>query len=220
MDNTSKSKSYSPSDLAKQLFYTTADGSSTDPDTAIAEALDGAWAHLEPQAAALLADKHAGAYDRYLALSALSSWASPIGYAGVRDAAQDPDAQPWRGMSIDRFFSLDNTFAMLAQSVLGSVDEARERGTAAERFAALEALVGIVDRVYFEHYLSASGLYSEDIVRLRGPIEAAVERGLAKLAAAEVVLPGFVRGQVEELIDALERVDKSVADAYRARLSD
>ncbi|OBT46061.1 hypothetical protein VE00_02886 [Pseudogymnoascus sp. WSF 3629] len=220
MDDTSGDKYYEPGEVAKRLFFTNADGESTDPDTAIAVALDGDWEQLEPEAAALLADEEAGAYGRYLALSALCRWASPIGYAGVRDAAQDPDAQPWRDMSIDRFYSLDNTFAMLAQSVVGSVEEAGERGSTAERFAALAALIGIADRVYFEHNLSPSGLYNEDVVQLRGLIEAAIEHGLAKLATAEVFLPGFVSDQVEELINALGLVDKGAADAYRARLGD
>jgi hypothetical protein len=112
---------------------------------------------------ALLGDKSAGAYDRFLALSALARWASPTGYETVCTAAEDPDAQPWRDMSIDRLHSLDNTFALLTESVASSRGEAQERGTFAERLTALAALISIADPVYFEHNLSPSCLYNEDI---------------------------------------------------------
>jgi len=221
MDDTSDDEYYQPGEVAERLFFTDADGESTDPDSAIAAALDGDWERLEPEAAELLADESAGAYDRYLAMSALARWASPIGYAAVREAALDPDAQPWREMSVDRLYSLDNTFAMLTQSVVDSVEEAGQRGTAAERLAALTALIGIADQAYFDHNLSPSGLFNEDIEQLRGPIEAAIEHGLGELAAApaEVALPRWVRSQVEELINALGLVDKAAADAYLARLA-
>jgi hypothetical protein len=219
MDDISRDDIYQPGELANRLFFTDADGEETDLDSAIAVALEGDWERLEPEAAALLGDKTAGAYDRFLALSAMARWASPTGYEAVRAAAADPDAQPWRDMSIDRLYSLDNTFALLTDSVVNSRGEAGERGRSAERLTALAALIGIADRVYFEHDLSPFGLYNEDIEQLRGPIEAQIERGLAELAAAQAPLPQFVRDQVEELINALGRVDKGAADAYRARLN-
>jgi hypothetical protein len=221
MDDTSGGTQYHPGDVAERLFFTLADGTATDPDTAIAVAADdNGWVPLEPEAAALLADESAEPYDRYLAMTALARWGSPTGYAAVVAAAQDPDEQPWRDYSIDRFYSLDNTFALLTQSVVLGIDEAKERGTNAERLSALAALIKISDRVYFEHNLSPSGLFDEDVARLRGPIEEQIERGLAELAAApaEVPLPGWVPDQVEELINALGLVDKDAADAYKARL--
>lgn len=219
MDDTSGDQYYTPGDVAGRLFFTDGDGESTDPDAAIFAALDGDWERLEPEAAALLADESAGAYDRYLALTALARWGSPIGYAGVCAAAAEPDAQGWREMSVDRLYSLDNTFAMLSESVVDSLDEAEQRGTTAERLAALAALVGIVDQVYFEHNLSPSGLLNEDIAALRGPIETAIERGLGELAAALVAPPQWVRDQLMGLINALGLVDKGAADAYLARLA-
>jgi hypothetical protein len=220
MDDTSGDEYYQPGEVAERLFFTDADGEPADPDAAISAALDGDWERLEPEAAALLADESAGVYDRYLAMSALARWGSPTGYAAVRDAAGDPDDQPWRDMSVDRLYSLDNTFALLTQSVVDSIDQAKERGTTAERLAALAALIGISDRVYFEHNLSPSGLYDQDVEQLRGPIQAQIEHGLAELAAApaEVPPPAWVRDQVKELIDALGLVDKGAADAYLARL--
>lgn len=210
---------YQPGELADQLFFTDADGKETDPDMVINLALEGDWEKLEPKAVALLGDESAREYDRFLALSALARWASPTGYEAVRTAAADPDAQPWRGMSIDRLHSLDNTFALLTYSVVCSKDEAGERATSAERLAALAALIGIADQVYFEHNLSSSCLYNEDIEQLRGPIEEQIEHGLGKLATAQAPLPQWVDDQVEELIDALGLVDKGAAVAYKARLS-
>jgi hypothetical protein len=221
MDDTSGDTQYHPGEVAQRLFFTRPDGTETEPDSAIAVAADDeGWVPLEPDAQALLADESAEPYDRYLAMTALARWGSPVGYAAVRAAAQDPDEQPWRDYSIDRFYSLDNTFALLSRSVIDSVDQAVERGTTAERLAALEALIGITDRVYFEHNLSPSGMYPEDIAQLRGPIEAQIERGLAELAAApaEVPLPGWVSDQVEELVNALGMIDKDAADAYKARI--
>ncbi|KIM98310.1 hypothetical protein OIDMADRAFT_56681 [Oidiodendron maius Zn] len=210
---------YQPGELADRLFFTDADGEETNPDSAIAAALEGDWERLEPDAVALLGDESAGAYDRYLAMTALARWASPPGYEAVCKAAADPDEQPWRGTSIDRLHSLDNTFALLTESVVNSRDEAMERGTSAERLAALAALISIADQVYFEHNLSPSGLYNEDIEQLRGPIEAQIERGLSKLAAAQPPLWQWVDDQVEELINALGQVDKGAAAMYKARLT-
>ncbi|KAJ5812459.1 hypothetical protein N7474_008760 [Penicillium riverlandense] len=210
---------YEPGEVANRLFFTDADGEKTDPESAIAAALQGDWEQLEPEVAALLADESAGAYDRFLALSALARWASPTGYEAVRAAAANPDEQPWRDMSVDRLYSLDNTFALLTESVVNSRDEARERDTSAERLTALAALIGIADRVYLEHNLSPSGLYTGDIEQLRGSIGAQIERGLVELAAAQAPLQASVHDQVEELIDALGLVDKGAADTYKARLN-
>ncbi len=221
MDDTSGDTQYEPGDVAERLFFTRADGTPIDPDIAIAVAADDqGWVPLEPEAEALLADESAEPYDRYLAMTALTRWGSPVGYAAVQAAAEDPDEQPWRDYSIDRFYSLDNTFALLSLAVVNSGDQAVERGTTAERLAALGALIGISDRVYFEHNLSDSSMYPEDVAQLRGPIEAQIEHGLAELdaAPADAPLPGWVSDQVEELADALGMIDKDAADAYTARL--
>src|SRR6266700_8150383 len=220
MDDTSGDTQYEPGDVAERLFFTRADGTPIDPDIAIAVAADDqGWVPLEPEAEALLADESAEPYDRYLAMTALTRWGSPVGYAAVQAAAEDPDEQPWRDYSIDRFYSLDNTFALLSLAVVNSGDQAVERGTTAERLAALGALIGISDRVYFEHNLSDSSMYPEDVAQLRGPIEAQIEHGLAELdaAPADAPLPGWFSDQVEELADALGMIDKEAADAYKAR---
>lgn len=218
MDDTFRNHFYQPSHLAQRLFYTSADGEQTEPDTVIAVALDKDWELLEPDVTALLRDESSRTYDRFLAMTALARWGSTAGYEAVRAAAEDPDAQPWRGMSIDRLHSLDNTFALLTESVASSRDEAQRRGTSAERLAALAALTSLADQVYFEHNLSRSCLYPEDIGELRGPIEAQIERALAVLGTAKPPLPGWVDDQVEELIEALRLLDKRAADTYKARL--
>jgi hypothetical protein len=121
-------------------------------------------------------------------------------------------------MSIDRLHSLDNTFALLTESVASSRGEAQEHSTFAERLTVLAALISFANQVYFEHNLSPSCLYNENIEQLRGPIEAQIERGLTELGAAQAPLPQWVDDQVEELINALRLVDKSAANAYKARL--
>lgn len=181
-----------------------------DFDTAVYLALDGGWRDLEPAATALLESSTADPYDCYLALFALVSWGSATGYAALREAAASPDAAVWRGGSIDRLHSLDNTFAMLAAAAADSLDMATERGTGDERIAALAALVGIADQVYFEHCLSPSGLLASDVAALREPITAAIERGLD-------LPPGFGLVQTEELIEALALADPVAAAGYRAR---
>jgi hypothetical protein len=221
MDDTSGDTQYHPGELAERLFFTRADGTEIDPDIKIDVAADDqGWVPLEPDAEALLADESAEPYDRYLAMTALARWGSPVGYAAVQAAAENPDEQPWRDYSIDRFYSLDNTFALLSVAVLSSRDQAAERGTTAQRFAAVAALIRIADRVYFEHNLSDSQMYPEDVAQLRGVIEAQIEKGLAELAAApaDPPLPGWVSDQVAELADALSMVDKDAADAYKARI--
>ncbi|MBS2961747.1 hypothetical protein KGA66_01715 [Actinocrinis puniceicyclus] len=213
MSTSEPEQSYVPGEAARRLFYTDSAGEPCGPDDAIADALDGAWVEREPEAAALLADETAEPYDRYLALSALVAWGSPTGYAAVAQAAADPDAVAWKEESIDRLFSVDNTFALLAQAVSDSLDMAQERGTTAERIAALTALLGLADRFYFERYLSVQGLLTADIAELRGPIEEAVRRGLGRVEEAQET--GFdLATQVAGLIVDLGQVDGAAAVAY------
>lgn len=220
MSTSDPDQPYVPGESARRLFYTDSAGEPCGPDDAIADALDGAWAEREPEAAALLADKTADPYDRYLALTALVAWGSPAGYAAVTQAAADPDAVAWKEESIDRLFSADNTFALLAQAVSDSLDMAEERGTTDDRLAALAALLGLADRFYFERYLSVQGLLTADIAELRGPIEEAVRRGLGRLEASpQVPETGFdLATQVAGLIVALAQVDRAAADAYAGAL--
>lgn len=217
MSTTEPDQPYVPGEIAQRLFYTGSQGEPCEPDDAIADALDGAWVEREPEAAALLADEAANPYDRYLALSALVAWGSQLGYATVLEAAADPDAVVWKGESIDRFFSVDNTFALLAQSVADSLDMAIERGTTAARIEALSALLGLTDRYYFERYLSVQGLLTADISELRDPLEAAIERGLGRLADEQGT--GFdLATQVAGLIVALGQVDRPAANGYAGAL--
>lgn len=213
---------YVPGEVAQRLFYTDSAGEPSSPDDAIADALDGAWAEREPDAAALLADETADPYDRYLALSALVAWGSPTGYAAVADAAADPDAAVWKGESIDRLFSADNTFGLLAEAVSDSLDMAEERGTTTQRIHALAALLGLADRFYFERYLSVQGLLTSDIVELQSPLRSAIERGLDRLPALgeepEESIGFDLPTQVAGLIVALGQVDRGAAVAYAQRL--
>lgn len=213
MSTTEPDQPYVPGEIAQRLFYTDPTGEPSDPDDAIADALDGAWVEREPEAAALLADEAANPYDRYLALSALVAWASPSGYAAVVQAAADPDAVVWKGESIDRLFSVDNTFALLAQAVADSLDMAIERGTTGARTEALNALIGLTDRYYFERYLSVQGLLTADIAELRASIQAAIDRGLDRLTDAQST--GFdLATQIAGLIVALGQVDRPTATGY------
>jgi hypothetical protein len=98
----------------------------------------------------LLDDEGSSDEDRLHACLALVEWAEPAGYSVIRHAARRPRSTPWYGASLDRFFSVDNTFGHLADAVRASQDTACSKGTLDDRTKALRALIGIVDQEYFD----------------------------------------------------------------------
>ena len=106
------------------------------------------------------------AFDQFLSCIVLTSWAVPEGFSAVIDAGRDPESPGWRGLSIDRMYSVDNTFGEL--HAVGTahwlVDE---NGIFTLRVAAIHSLVDIADRVYVDGQLDSviSEVCSPEIVR-------------------------------------------------------
>lgn len=138
-----------------ELLYTDFDGNPIgDPEEMILDGLDDER-HRERVGplAELLNDEKGSDEDRLHACLALVEWAEPAGYAAVRHAARHPRSTPWYGTSIDRFFSVDNTFGHLADAARASQDMARSKGTLEDRTEALRALISIADQEYFDSKL-------------------------------------------------------------------
>ncbi|MFF8729119.1 hypothetical protein ACF073_21860 [Streptomyces sp. NPDC015171] len=187
--------------MLKDLLFTDFDGLPAEPDDVIADALDGGYAERTEALSALLRDEDADPAARFLACCALASWADPLGYATVVEAAVRPDDLAWRGQTYDRFHSQDDTFAHLAEAVGRSRDMTGERGTAAERVEAARALIRIADRVQLGRGVSDL-LHPELVSACRGQLSATVDRGIARLAAGD--RPAFDLGmQLALIIGAL-----------------
>ncbi|MCC3777628.1 hypothetical protein K6I33_002377 [Streptomyces sp. UNOB3_S3] len=121
--------------------------------------------------------------ERFLACVALTMWGEAAGYEAVLRAAADPGATPWYDFSIDRKFSVDSTFAQLADAV-AERDLAEEKGTEALRVEAARALVRLADSQYFEDKLGE--LFDNATLRaLLDDIKDVVGRGVRFLTTDE-----------------------------------
>jgi hypothetical protein len=118
--------------------------------------------------------------DQFLSCIVLTSWAQPEGFSAVIEACRDPEGSGWRELSIDRMYSMDNTFGELAHAVRTSYWLVDETGTTTLRMAAIHALVDVADRVYLDGQLDSviSRACTPEIVR---SVTAVVQRGLARL---------------------------------------
>jgi hypothetical protein len=200
----------------RALLYTDFQGRPAAPYDVIAEALDGGYAERTEGLVAILRDENADPAGRLLACCALTTWADPIGYDTVIQAAAAPDEVVWRGQSYDRFFGQDDTFGQLAYEVGESRDMAEERGTADRRIEAARALLRIADRVQFDRHISLL-LYPEIVEGCQDDIRSAVDRGVARLASGERVL--FDLGlQIALLTVAMREFDEQGADEAMRRL--
>lgn len=122
--------------------------------------------------------------DRFLSCVALTTWAVQEGFAAVIDASRDPEHVAWRCCSIDRMYSVDNSFGQLAMAVRTSHWLAAENGTTAQRADSIRELVGVADRVYFDGQLEAviRGVSSPEIVTA---VTAVVTSGLTRLRSGD-----------------------------------
>ncbi|AZQ75491.1 hypothetical protein EKH77_10525 [Streptomyces luteoverticillatus] len=128
-------------------------------------------------------DPAAPEIERFLACVALTMWGEAAGYEAVLRAAADPEATPWYDFSIDRKFSVDSTFAQLADAV-AERDLAEEKGTEALRVEAARALVRLADSQYFEDKLGE--LFDNATLRaLLDDIKDVVGRGVRFLTTDE-----------------------------------
>ncbi|MFI9238464.1 hypothetical protein [Streptomyces sp. NPDC053079] len=121
--------------------------------------------------------------ERFLACVALTYWGEAAGYEAVLRAAADPRNTPWYDFSIDRKFSVDSTFAQLADAVADR-DLTEEKGTEALRLEAARALVRLADSEYFEDKLGEL-FDSATMLALLDDIKEVVGRGVRSLAAGE-----------------------------------
>ncbi|MGW1201009.1 hypothetical protein ACWD4B_34965 [Streptomyces sp. NPDC002536] len=169
----------------RELLGTDFDGEPTDDiDDVIFGAFDDP-AHRDrvPGLVELMNDPAAAENERFLACVALTTWGEPAGYDAVIRAAADPKQSPWYDVLIDRKFSVDSTFAQLAEAA-SDMDLAEEKGTLALRTEALRALVRIADGEYFEDKLGE--LFDGAVlVDLLDDIRDVVGRGVRSLSAGE-----------------------------------
>ncbi|MBK3580690.1 hypothetical protein JHN63_44340, partial [Streptomyces sp. MBT65] len=83
---------WQPGPELRALLYTDFDGNPADPDDVIADALDDdGYLERTPGLTAILQDPAADPAARLLACCALTSWADPLGYDTVLQAAAAPD---------------------------------------------------------------------------------------------------------------------------------
>ncbi|MFF4226089.1 hypothetical protein ACX9I7_02155 [Streptomyces sp. L500] len=168
-----------------ELLGTDFDG---EPTTDIEDVLYGAFddpGHRDrvPGLVELMNDPAAPEIERFLACLALTMWGEAAGYEAVLRAAADPEATPWYDFSIDRKFSVDSTFAQLADAV-AERDLAEEKGTEALRVEAARALVRLADSQYFEDKLGE--LFDNATLRaLLDDIKDVVGRGVRFLTTDE-----------------------------------
>ncbi|MEV5242087.1 hypothetical protein AB0K89_23720 [Streptomyces cinnamoneus] len=121
--------------------------------------------------------------ERFLACVALTTWSEAAGYEAVLRAAADPRNTPWYDFSVDRKFSVDSTFAQLAEAVADR-DLAEEKGTEGLRMEAARALVRLADSEYFEDKLGE--LFDNATLQaLLDDVKEVVGRGVQSLAAGE-----------------------------------
>ncbi len=154
-----------------ELLFTDKDGTPSQLQEVIYDGLDRDYSDRYP---ALLRLMREGAPDRRLyACVMLASWGVPEGMEMLIEWARDPHATPWAGepVTYDRHFGADAAFEMLADAVRVAGDVEGGSRLAELRLQAIQALLGIYDRVYFarvpalvlELDTEAAGLVADDI---------------------------------------------------------
>ncbi len=207
--------SWKPSSQVADLLFVDFDGMAADPDDVISDGLDGGYRDRTEALREVLQDPDEDPAGRFLACVALTRWGDGNGYDAVVQAAGAPESVPWRGASYDRLHGQDDTFGVLADAVGDSGDMVEERGTAADRVRAAEALLSVADHVQFDRHISS--LLRQDIVAACLPaLQAAVTRGVARLTEQP---PSYDLGlQMALMISAAHRVDPSWAQDTARRL--
>jgi hypothetical protein len=147
--------------------------------------------------------------DRFLACLALVTWAEPAGFEAVTEAAGHPKQAAGYDTVIDRMYSVDNTFAQLAEAIGTSGWLMEPECPSNERIEAIRSLVRIADTEYFNGHLE--DLLDEKIINsVMEDIKATVHRGVRSLA--EGVPHRFpVAAQLVDLAAAIAIVDESAA---------
>lgn len=195
----------------KSLLMTDLDGHQLDdPDDVIHGALDdNRYLDRAPALIGLLHDESAPPYERFVAALALITWAEPVGYQTVIAAAADPAGTPWYEHSLDRRYSVDDSFAEMAAAVAASKEYSQAKHTDDLRIKALHALLAIADQQFFDWKL-ALALDEETVGRLTADVRAAVERGVRQLSHS-VPAKFDLAPQLADLAAALAPVDEHAA---------
>ncbi|GAA2713128.1 MULTISPECIES: hypothetical protein [Streptomyces] len=177
-----------------------------DPYDVIDEGLDDPR-HRErvPGLVALVHDAAAPDLDRFIACIALLTWGETAGYEAVVAAAAEPRTTAWYDCSIDRKFSVDNTFAQLARAM--AFDLSEDKGTRAARTEAVRALIRIADSEYFDEQLESvvGGCIQEPGVL--DDVDDVVRRGLLRLSGDTRVIGFDLATQLVDLACAVSAAD-------------
>ncbi len=198
--------------LFESLLMTGFDGQPVeDPEDVIDAPLDGDERYSERVSGLtqMLEDHSVPTYERFVACLALISWAEPAGYRTVISSAASPETTPWYGYSLDRRFSVDDTFAQMADALKTSKYLSIPKGMEDLRIEALRSLVRIADQQFFEWKL-AFALDEEAVVPLEQDLSSVVERGVQALAEGRA--PTFdLATQLADLAAAITPVDEPEA---------
>ncbi|MEU4212218.1 hypothetical protein AB0F13_19820 [Streptomyces sp. NPDC026206] len=193
-----------------ELLGTDFDG---EPTTDIDDVIFGAFdnpGHRDrvPGLVELINDPAEPEIERFLACVALTTWGEAAGYEAVLRAAADPKNTPWYDFSIDRKFSVDSTFAQLADAAADG-DLAQEKGTEGLRMEVARALVRLADSEYFEDKLGE--LFDNATLRaLLDDIKDVTGRGVRSLEAGEKRLFDLPT-QLVDLASGVSTVDGPLA---------
>ncbi len=159
-----------------------------------------------PGLVALVHDPAESEHHRFTACVALLEWGEAAGYEAVVAAAAAPRQVAWYDWSIDRKFSVDNTFGLLARAMAFDSGLPAEKGTRAARTEAVRALVRIADSEYFDEQLE--GVLESCVAEpgVLDDVEDVVRRGVRILAGDARI--GFdLATQLVDLACAVSTVD-------------
>ncbi|GAA1335278.1 hypothetical protein [Saccharothrix algeriensis] len=202
--------------IRRLLFEDVGGAFAADPETVIdAAATDPRYLERVPGLRAVLADPGTERYHRFLAVQALASWGHAPVYPVVAATAEAGRRSPWLGMLTDPA-GRDRTFPELALAVAegrrftAAAAPAAADGAEEARLAALRALVGLGDELFFDWQLA----HAADEPAVADALAAVVDRGVDRSDEAD-----FDRArQLAALCAVLARHDRPRAVRLAERL--
>ena len=135
-----------------------------------------------PRLVEIMLDEASPPFHRLAACTALAGWGERAGYAMVVETARDPRSAPWYGISVDRRYSVDDTFSAFATALDVSDEICRVKGTCEQRREALRALVRVADTEYFDDKLDQA-FDPDDAKAAAADLVDTVNRGIDTLSA-------------------------------------
>jgi hypothetical protein len=176
--------------------------------------------HVErvPPLVKIMREATSSPFDRLAACMVLAGWGERAGYIMVVESAGQPRSAPWYGISVDRRFSVDDTFSALATAIDISDEICQAKGTHEERVEALRALVRIADTEYFDNKLDYA-FDENDAEAIAADLVETVNRGIRALSAG--ARPGFpLISQLLDLVSVLVKTSEPEAVEFGFRLLD